>query len=209
MRRRPSGESGPPVAMIERRLARFGRLRGRWNAASARVCAGATRTVARSSAATASRAAVAGGRENDGGTLQQRGEPRPGRAHNQQSVVWTQVRVQQQLGARADQAGRGPEPGERRRQFGGQRGRFQTRAHKLVAAEPEAQAVGSPEHQCLARPGVAGEAERVSPAVARTPPPRRGIPSNAPPKTAAAQPSPPGRSHAWCAASAGMPRHWW
>ena len=53
MRMRPSGESGPPLAMIVRRLLRFGRWRFLWNAASARVCAGERATVAVASAAIA------------------------------------------------------------------------------------------------------------------------------------------------------------
>ena len=48
-----------------------------------------------------------GGREDDGGAFQQRGEPGPRRADDQQPVVRSQVGVQQQLGQRADQQGRG------------------------------------------------------------------------------------------------------
>ncbi len=119
MRVRPSGESGPPVAMIVRRWARFGRRRARWKAASARVCAGATRTVAASSAAVASSVGGGGGREDDGGAFQQRGEPGPGRAaDDQQPVVRPEVGVQQQVGQRADQQGGRPEAGERRQFVG-------------------------------------------------------------------------------------------
>ena len=60
MRRRPSGESGPPVATIVRRLPISGRRRARWKAASARSGAGATTTVAASSAAMARRSVGAG-----------------------------------------------------------------------------------------------------------------------------------------------------
>ena len=100
MRRRPSGERGPPVAMIVRRLGEVGAAAG---APERRLGKGAGRgdqdagAFRRGGCQQVSR----GGGNDDGGAQEFRRAPRPGGAGDQQPIVWADVRVQQGVGERA------------------------------------------------------------------------------------------------------------
>ena len=111
MRRRPSGESGPPVATIVRRLARFGRRPGALERRLGEELGRGDQDGGAFLGGGGQQVAGGGGCEDDGGAFQQRREPGPGRADDQQPVVRPQVGVQQQLGQRADQRGGRPEAG--------------------------------------------------------------------------------------------------